>query len=97
MDRIGPVFALGCAHASTRHSKRPWGPVRHEVTWRIHGAVEQIRDHLPVSVASLGPEEAVRAGLAGRPGPWVRTRPPETAQPSSSTSASVDLSSGTSR
>ncbi|MET9789791.1 helix-turn-helix transcriptional regulator [Streptomyces canus] len=44
---------------------------QHEVTLRIHGTIEQIRAHLPASVASLEKHEPA-AGEDRAPGRWLR-------------------------
>ncbi|MGW0424104.1 helix-turn-helix transcriptional regulator [Streptomyces sp. NPDC003015] len=45
---------------------------RHEVTLRIHGTVEQIRVHLPASVASLDEEHRPAAGQDPAAERWLR-------------------------
>ncbi|NKY96154.1 helix-turn-helix transcriptional regulator [Nocardiopsis alborubida] len=44
---------------------------RYEVTLRVHGTVEQIRSHLPASIASLEEHEPA-AGKDGQPERWLR-------------------------
>ncbi|WP_159049347.1 WCX domain-containing protein, partial [Streptomyces canus] len=45
---------------------------RHEVTLRIHGTVEQIRAHLPASVASLDEGHEPAAGQDPTTERWLR-------------------------